>query len=205
MAKFMLQNFQIALLFHQQGVKRKGLVWQRRILLAGIAALCSVLIDLFMPMQASTQQRVSLTLTPIFHQSSLAVPRRFQGEMIRKVKLSSGSKAIALTFDDGPSPNTTPQILAILKEKNIKATFFLIGQNLKNFPQIGQQLVANGHALGNHTWHHWHRQVSEWTIASEIEDTAALIYETTGVKTSLFRPPNGFLYNGLANTANSSN
>ena len=121
--------------------------------------------------------------------------------MIRKVKLSSGSKAIALTFDDGPSPNTTPQILAILKEKNIKATFFLIGQNLKNFPQIGQQLVANGHALGNHTWHHWHRQVTKWTIASEIEDTAALIYETTGVKTSLFRPPNGFLYNGLADYA----
>jgi peptidoglycan/xylan/chitin deacetylase (PgdA/CDA1 family) len=74
----------------------------------------------------------------------------------------------------------------------------LIGQNLKYFPQIGQQVVADGHAIGNHTWHHWHRPMNQFTAIREVEDTSALIYKTTGVKTSLFRPPNGFLNNGLA-------
>ncbi|HEY9612173.1 polysaccharide deacetylase family protein [Allocoleopsis sp.] len=135
------------------------------------------------------------------HSLTFSVPSRFRGRIIRQVAWRSEEKAIALTFDDGPWPKTTSQILDILKENNIKATFFLIGHNLKNLPQIGQRVVAEGHAIGNHTWHHWHRPMDEFTAMREIEDTAMLLQKTTGVKTELFRPPNGFLYNGLADYA----
>jgi peptidoglycan/xylan/chitin deacetylase (PgdA/CDA1 family) len=182
--------------------KRKRLVWQSRILVAGVAAVSSFLIALFIPMKAPAQQAVVPWATPLIQQhKTFSVPPKFQGNIIRQVNLRSQKKVIALTFDDGPWPNTTSQVLDILKENKIKATFFLIGRNLKNFPQIAQQVVADGHALGNHTWHHWRRQMIEFAAAREIEDTAALMYKTTGVKTALFRPPNGFLSNGLADYA----
>ena len=183
----------------QNKVKLKRLVWQRRLLLVVVAACCSFLIDMLMPVKAPTQQAfLPSTTQPLQQYKTFSVSHRFQGTIIRKVNLKTPKKVIALTFDDGHSPNATSQILDILKEKNIKATFFMIGQNLKNFPQIGKQVVADGHAIGNHTWHHWNRPMNEFTAAREIDDTAALLYETTGVKTSLFRPPNGFLSNGLA-------
>lgn len=167
-----------------------------------MAAVCSLLFDLLIPMKAPAQQAVIPSVTqPLQQYITFSVAQRFQGKVIKQVKLSSENKAIALTFDDGPNPTTTPQILSILKENQIKATFFLIGNNLQKFPQIGQQIVADGHALGNHTWHHWRRVMNEFTASREILDTAAFFYKTTGVKTSLFRPPNGFLYNGLADYA----
>jgi peptidoglycan/xylan/chitin deacetylase (PgdA/CDA1 family) len=150
-------------------------------------------------MKAPVQQVVlPLVAQPRYQQITFSVPQKFRGNIIRQIALSSQKKVIALTFDDGPWPNTTLEVLDILRENNIKATFFLIGQNLKYFPQIGQQVVADGHAIGNHTWHHWHRPMNQFTAIREVEDTSALIYKTTGVKTSLFRPPNGFLNNGLA-------
>ena len=152
-------------------------------------------------MKAPTQQAVLPLSTQLMQHKSFSVQPRFQGNIIRQVRLSSQKKVVALTFDDGPSPNITPQVLDILKKNNIKATFFLIGRNLKQFPKIGQQIVADGHTVGNHTWHHWRHLMMDFTAAHEIEDTAALIYEVTGVKTSLFRPPNGFLNNGLADYA----
>lgn len=196
------QKFQFTLSSRQNLVKPKHLAWQRRFALTIFAALCSFLLDLLIPMKAPTQQ-VDLPLTPqlIHQQRTFSVQPRFQGNIIRQVRLNSEKKVIALTFDDGPAPHTTPQVLDILKQNNIKATFFLIGRNLKNFPQIGQQIVADGHAIGNHTWHHWRKLMMEFTAAHEIENTVRILHETTGVKTSLFRPPNGFLHNGLADYA----
>jgi len=183
--------------------KKKRLLWQRRILLAIVAAFSSFLIHLLIPNSATTQQATLPLTSYIIHQhyKTFHVPQKLQGNIIGKVKLSSEKKVIALTFDDGPTAEFTPQILDVLREKNVKATFFLIGHKLQKFPKIGQQIVAEGHALGNHTWHHWNNQMTEFTASREIEDTAMLMYEITGVKTSLFRPPNGFLNNGLADYA----
>jgi len=190
----------------QKRIKLKRLVWQRRLFLIVVAAFCSFVIDLLLPVKAPTQQAfIPSTTQRLQPEKTFSITHNFQGKIIRKVNIKNPKKVIALTFDDGPWPNTTSKILAILKEKNIKATFFMIGQNLKNFPQLGQQVVADGHAIGNHTWHHWHRQMNEFTAAREIDDTAALLYKTTGVKTSLFRPPNGFLSNGLADYARKQN
>ncbi|HAJ60964.1 MAG TPA: hypothetical protein DCP31_18280, partial [Cyanobacteria bacterium UBA8543] len=80
------------------------------------------------------------------------IPKEFQAKLISNVKPLKQEKVIALTFDDGPWPHSTPEVLDILKKNDIKATFFWIGQNLKTYPQIAQQVVAAGHAIGNHTW-----------------------------------------------------
>jgi peptidoglycan-N-acetylglucosamine deacetylase len=133
------------------------------------------------------------------------VPAEFQGKIIKQVQLGEGEKAIALTFDDGPWPKNTEQVLNILKQNNIKATFFWIGKNLKDHPDIARKVVAEGHAIGNHTWHHWYFRMNKATAAAEVENTAKLIEDTTGVKTFLFRPPGGFLNNGPANYARSKN
>ncbi len=136
---------------------------------------------------------------------TLSVPTEFRAKIIKKVKSLGLEKAIALTFDDGPWPRTTSQVLEILKKEDIKATFFWVGQYLAAHPEIAQQVIADGHAIGNHTWHHWYRQMSQPTAAHEIEDTAKLIYKTTGIKTLAFRPPGGLLNNGVVDYAKEQN
>ncbi|MEG4394004.1 polysaccharide deacetylase family protein [Microcoleus sp. BROC3] len=134
-----------------------------------------------------------------------AVPSQFKGTTIREAKLDSQHKAIALTFDDGPWPKTTTQILDILKENNIKATFFWVGRYLQSYPEIGKQVAAAGHAIGNHTWNHEYLKYNEYGAAREIDRTSSLIEELTGVQTSIFRPPGGILNNGLVAYAQKRN
>ncbi|GAX42913.1 polysaccharide deacetylase [Tolypothrix sp. NIES-4075] len=127
-----------------------------------------------------------------------SVPQRFQGATIAEAKLSQGQKVIALTFDDGPWPESTAKVLDILKKNNIKGTFFLIGRNLKNFPELAKRIVAEGHVIGNHTWTHSYHFMNPQVAAYELDSTSDLIYQTTGVKTTLFRPPGGIMNNGVA-------
>ncbi|MEH2089194.1 MAG: polysaccharide deacetylase family protein [Nostoc sp.] len=134
---------------------------------------------------------------------TFTVPDEFQGKTVYKVQPSNNEKVIALSIDDGPWPKTTLEMLDILKQNDVKATFFWVGQALQANPDLAKREVAEGHAIGNHTWHHWYRRMDEATTKSEIDRTADLIYKTTGVKTSLFRPPGGFLNNGLAAYAKS--
>ena len=128
---------------------------------------------------------------------SFSVPARFQGQIVYRLNVSAQEKVVALTFDDGPWPST-PAVLDILKRNKIKATFFWVGRHLQYYPDIARKVVAEGHAIGNHTWNHKYHRVDESTAAKEIGRTSALIYQITGVKTSLFRPPGGVLNNGLA-------
>jgi peptidoglycan/xylan/chitin deacetylase (PgdA/CDA1 family) len=81
----------------------------------------------------------------------------------------------------------------------------MIGQMVKYFPQVAQQVAADGHVIGNHTWHHWYRSMDVATAASEINSSTGIIYKTTGEKTTLFRPPGGFLKNGLVQYAKNHN
>jgi peptidoglycan-N-acetylglucosamine deacetylase len=131
------------------------------------------------------------------------IPKRYQGVTLNAVKPNQNDKIVALTFDDGPWPKYTEQILDILKKNNIKATFFVIGNNMKNFPEIGKRIVTDGHTIANHTWHHWYHRLSPKAAAYEIDATEAIIYKTTGVRTNLFRPPGGVLGNGPAAYAKS--
>ncbi|BAZ37962.1 polysaccharide deacetylase [Calothrix sp. NIES-4101] len=145
--------------------------------------------------------------SPISKPQSLtfAPPTKFQGKTVYQVKIPNNEKVIALTLDDGPWKETTPQMLDILKQNGVKATFFWVGTAIQENPEIAKQVVAEGHAIANHTFHHWYKQMDAATAKSEIERTADLIYKTTGVKTNLFRPPGGYLNNGLASYAKSQN
>ncbi|MBD2185870.1 polysaccharide deacetylase family protein [Planktothrix sp. FACHB-1375] len=130
-----------------------------------------------------------------------SAPEQFQGQIVHQVQPERNQKLIALTFDDGPWQNTTLQVLEILKKHNVKATFFWIGKHLKQYPQVAQKVVADGHAIGNHTFHHFTRKMNSSTAAREIDETEELISETTGVRTSLLRPPGGVLNNGVVTYA----
>jgi peptidoglycan/xylan/chitin deacetylase (PgdA/CDA1 family) len=160
-----------------------------------------------------TQQRVEqlkATMLTIWQKEAQAkgigsaIPQSFQGVTIEAAKLTQNQKVVALTFDDGPWPETTAQVLDILKKNSIKGTFFVVGQNLKNFPALGQRVVAEGHAIGNHTWHHWYHYMNPQASAYEVDHTTNLIYQTTGVKTQLFRPPGGIMGNGVVAYARNS-
>lgn len=177
-------------------------VWQGVILFASAAAGCSFLISPLISMKAPAQQVTFPSVAqPMLPAITFSVPSRFQGKIVRHITLHSKQKVLALTFDDGPWPSTTSQILDILQQNQTKATFFFTGSNLQRLPQMGKRVIAEGHAIGNHTWHHWHRPMDEFTARREIEDTDRILKKITGVKTFLFRPPNGFLYNGLADYA----
>jgi peptidoglycan-N-acetylglucosamine deacetylase len=129
------------------------------------------------------------------------VPKSFQAKTIKDAPSPNGEKTIALTFDDGPWPETTESILATLKKEKIKATFFVIGQPLKSFPEIGKKVLADGHVIANHTLHHWYHKMSPLVAQREIEDTAKIIKEVLNVETEYFRPPGGVLTNGLVDYA----
>lgn len=124
-------------------------------------------------------------------------PPQFQGKSIDLVTVAPGNKVAALTFDDGPWPNNTEKILDILSQENIKATFYWVGRAVQNSPDIAKKVVAQGHAIGNHTWRHPQVNLDEITAAEEIANTAKVIYDKTGVKTNLFRPPGGNIYGQL--------
>lgn len=133
--------------------------------------------------------------------TSFLSPPKFQSKIVENLIPAGQEKVIALTFDDGPWHRNTTEILDILKKNNIKATFFWVGSALKDNPQIGKRVVEEGHAIGNHTWHHWYHKLDAATAARELDDTADLIYKTTGVKTNLFRPPGAVMDNGVADYA----
>lgn len=128
----------------------------------------------------------------------IEIPKRYQGVTLNAVKPNDKDKIIALTFDDGPWPKYTEQVLDILKANNVKGTFFVIGNNMKNLPAVGKRIVTDGHTIANHTWNHWYHRLSPSVAAKEINDTEEIIYKVTGVRTNLFRPPGGVLGNGPA-------
>ncbi len=100
------------------------------------------------------------------------------------------SKKLALTFDDGPSEEFTPQILAALREQNVPATFFVIGQNAANFPGLIQQEWKEGHEFGNHTFTHPNlAQVSPEREVLELNGTKRVLESVLGRSTIWFRPP----------------
>ena len=96
---------------------------------------------------------------------------------------------IWLTFDDGPSPETTPFILKKLKEEKIKATFFLIGKQIERYPELFKKIIDNGHVIANHSYSHqngWKSNLSNYL--NDIEKCQRLMPEN-----KLFRPPYGKL------------
>ena len=103
---------------------------------------------------------------------------------------AGGDHDVALTFDDGPDPKWTPQVLDILKAKNAKAAFFLVGREAEQYPKLVERIVAEGHEIGNHTYTHPNlSEISAQQIRLELNATQRLIESITRRSTTLFRPP----------------
>ncbi len=101
-------------------------------------------------------------------------------------------RRVALTFDDGPDPKNTPRILKALRERNVTATFFMIGRNVTNQPQLAAQVLAEGHELANHSYTHPKlSSKSNSRVLSELERCQEAINTATGVTPVWFRPPYG--------------
>lgn len=101
---------------------------------------------------------------------------------------TTAEREVYLTFDDGPCAETTPTILAILRQHNIKATFFCVGDNILKHPDLFTQIKAEGHQVGNHTMHHskgFYTNTNDYL--NEIDECAEL------VGNNLFRPPHGLI------------
>ena len=113
--------------------------------------------------------------------------RLFFPEAFWRIK-HRGRKVVYLTFDDGPIPEVTPWVLDLLDKENIKATFFLVGDNVRKHPELFEELKRRGHSYGNHTMHHVQGlKTSTRRYLRDIEEADALI------DSSLFRPPHGIM------------
>ena len=123
-------------------------------------------------------------------QPRLEQPRLRYGEPMYTVE--DGPKVVALTIDDGPSPVYTPQILGILRQYGIIASFSMIGQNAAAFPGVARQVAAAGHVIVNHTWNHYNLgYMSTRGVQDEISRATDAIHAATGEWPSMFRAPYG--------------
>lgn len=102
----------------------------------------------------------------------------------------SSEKEVALTFDDGPDPVTTPQILDILKQEGVPATFFVVGSKAEEYPELIRREVEEGHDLGNHTFHHFElTDLEPARVRAEITRTNDTLEQIVGARTRWFRAP----------------
>lgn len=108
-------------------------------------------------------------------------------------RIKTTKKEIYLTFDDGPVPDFTPWVLDTLKKYNAKATFFCVGENIKKFPQIYQEIKDAGHRVGNHTFNHlqgWKTPTNKY-IKNILKAESYLYDDPMNHQKKLFRPPHG--------------
>ena len=112
----------------------------------------------------------------------------------------TGEKKIALTFDDGPHPVYTPQILEVLKNYDVPATFFIIGKHLSNHQDIGRRITESNHEIANHTYsHRLLLKLSNEEISEEIQRTHELLSRLNGQKPKFLRPPMGLFSKRVLN------
>jgi peptidoglycan-N-acetylglucosamine deacetylase len=100
------------------------------------------------------------------------------------------TNSLTLTFDDGPDPLYTPKILDVLKQYDIKATFFVIGSQAQKYPELLKRIVSEGHTIGNHTFNHAEiRKISFTDLEKELDNTNKIVEAITGISMKIFREP----------------
>jgi len=154
----------------------KGLI---REVAAGLALLA--LFTVFVPVLSQAQEPASSASSP----SPSPAPATYSSCLV-------DGPYIAVTFDDGPSPVTTTRLLDILKQRNIKVTFFMIGRNVVEHPEIARKVLAEGHEIGNHSWTHPQlSKLSDQRVTEEITKTQEAVKSDCGFTPRLLRPPYG--------------
>ncbi|MFC7748475.1 polysaccharide deacetylase family protein [Paenibacillus thermoaerophilus] len=128
------------------------------------------------------------TIVPV---SEAAVSGSRQGTDAGTPAKQSG-KAVALTFDDGPDKRYTTAVLDILKERGVKATFYLVGSNVEKYPDVVKRIGEEGHELGNHSWAHRDlRKMTADEIAADLERTNEAVFAAAGKRPATVRAPYG--------------
>jgi len=145
-------------------------------------------------MPANTQYRPPAYANQGLRNPNMNLPTAFSGSAISYSRGSSAYANVAMTFDDGPHPTNTPRLLDMLRKRNIRATFYVIGGNVDRYPHIARRIVAEGHEIGNHTYTHRKlTSLSESEVRKEMRRTQDAIVRATGVKPRTMRPPYGAL------------
>ena len=128
------------------------------------------------------------------------MPLRAQMQVHRSVQ--TDTMKIALTFDDGPHPSLTGEILDILDVYHVKATFFMVGINVFYYPEAAREVIQRGHEVGNHTFSHSHIPgMSRGGLTREIEECEDVLEELCEYRPHLFRPPQGALNEAVEHCA----
>jgi peptidoglycan/xylan/chitin deacetylase (PgdA/CDA1 family) len=131
---------------------------------------------------------VAVVVLPVFFDEAILVRK----DTLYRVRTSK--KIVALTFDDGPSPTWTPQILDELKKAGVKATFFMIGEHVEKYPDVVRRVHDEGHEIGNHTYdHHGIFYYTPEELKAEVEKADDAIAGVIGQRTTFFRPPKAWI------------
>lgn len=152
---------------------------------------------------------IGLLCLGVFFSAVIVTRKTEQGAAVETVKpeepiqeeeeeTETEAKKIALTFDDGPHPVYTEEMLEVLEEAQVPATFFLLGQNIEGNEDVVKDIAENGHLIGNHTFHHVQiTGLPKEQAYEEIDQTSRLIEKLTGKGTEYVRPPFGTWNEGL--------
>jgi peptidoglycan/xylan/chitin deacetylase (PgdA/CDA1 family) len=151
---------------------------------AGLAASVLAFMDLRLAVIPLGGFIVLCAVAPFVPSSSFFLPVISRG--------TGSRKAVALTFDDGPDPLTTPELLRLLKKHRVSGTFFVTGQRVLRYPELASDIVAQGHSLGNHSFRHdmWSAFRSTQTMTHEIHATQRAL-KGLGIVALAYRPPVG--------------
>lgn len=156
---------------------------RRRILLSAGAALATPLLVRPAAAQQSRSQTVITLPGDITH-----------GDQATITRVRTARPLVAMTFDDGPHPSLTPQLLDILAARQIRVTFYVIGSRVVRQPDLTRRIAAAGHEIGNHTWSHPSLSgLGDATILSELDRTTQAVFDAVGRPPVTMRPPYGNL------------
>ena len=143
---------------------------------------------------ANTTYRTPKVQGPVPRNPDLNLPSSGASSGITFSRVSVAQPYIAITFDDGPHPKNTPRLLDMLRERNVKATFYVIGRNVDLYPNVLRRTVSEGHEIGNHTYNHpILSKLGDSTVRDELTKCRDAVARAAGVKPRTLRPPYGAL------------
>ena len=150
--------------------------------------------------QSGNGEEIAMPISNFFDFIEASYLTEKDAELYKTVQAEKNKKVVALTFDDGPDGNTTPQALDILAKYKIKATFFVQGKNIAGNEAILKRMQADGHEVGNHSWNHpVLTKLSLEDAKKQISDTEAAITNVLGKSSKLMRPPYGAISDDIRN------
>ena len=144
---------------------------------------------------ANTAYRSPATNGPAMRNPDINMPSNFdKASGITFSRVAVPGPYVAITFDDGPHASNTPRLLDMLRARNIKATFYVVGKNVELYPGIVRRTVAEGHEIGNHSYTHTKLSgLSNDRVMSEMRKTDDAVFNASGVRPRTMRPPYGAL------------